>query len=144
MPEFLLLLAKELKPNDTTFQAFKRTYLGTGKVPSNGQQEPLKGKILYSHLQVDHCCMLRVIVSVTAVSDTEATVTAVYVTVATVTAVSVIASLACHELVCCSNAANAAKGAVCLILSIACMCMPRQLQDSTLGTKNRHNATHSS
>ena len=53
MPEFLPLLAKELKPNDTTFQAFKRTYVGRGKVPSNGQDGPLKGKILYSHLQVD-------------------------------------------------------------------------------------------
>ena len=52
MAEFLPLLAKELKPNDTTFQAFKRTYVGQGKVPSNGKDGPLKGKILYSHLQV--------------------------------------------------------------------------------------------
>ena len=52
MRDFLPLLAKELKPNDTTFQAFKRTFIGPGKVPSNGQTEPLKGKILYSHLQV--------------------------------------------------------------------------------------------
>ncbi|KAL0043633.1 hypothetical protein WJX79_010486 [Trebouxia sp. C0005] len=51
MAEFLPELAKELKPNDTTWQAFQRTYVGPGKVPSNGKDEPLKGKILYSHLQ---------------------------------------------------------------------------------------------
>ena len=52
MPDFLLRLAEELKPNDTVFQAFQRTYVGPGKVPSDGQDAPLKGKILYSHLQV--------------------------------------------------------------------------------------------
>lgn len=58
MAEFLPELAKELKPNDTTWQAFQRTYVGPGKVPSNGKDEPLKGKILYSHLQVSSslCC----------------------------------------------------------------------------------------
>lgn len=70
MPDYLPLLAKELKPNDTTFQAFKRTYVGTGKVPSNGQEEPLKGKILYSHLQVDQCRILYVPSRVTAVTVT--------------------------------------------------------------------------
>ena len=64
MAEFLPELAKELKPNDTTWQAFQRTYVGPGKVPSNGKDQPLKGKILYSHLQVSpslYCglsCML--------------------------------------------------------------------------------------
>ncbi len=60
MAEFLPELAKELKPNDTTWQAFQRTYVGPGKVPSNGKDEPLKGKILYSHLQVSPslCCGL--------------------------------------------------------------------------------------
>lgn len=60
MADFLPELAKELKPNDTTWQAFQRTYVGPGKVPSNGKDEPLKGKILYSHLQVSPslCCGL--------------------------------------------------------------------------------------
>ncbi len=70
MAEFLPELAKELKPNDTTWQVFKRTYVGPGKVPSNGKEEPLKGKILYSHLQVSlasvcaWCSCISVLVSV--------------------------------------------------------------------------------
>ncbi|KAL3146995.1 Pyruvate decarboxylase 2 [Trebouxia sp. C0009 RCD-2024] len=51
MAEFLPLLAGKLTPNDTTFQAFKRTYVGVGRMPSNGRDAPLKGKLLYSHLQ---------------------------------------------------------------------------------------------
>ena len=47
MAEFLVKLAKELKPNDSVWQSFKRTYVGPGKVPSNGKEGPLKGKILY-------------------------------------------------------------------------------------------------
>lgn len=54
MAEFLPELAKELKANDHVFQSWKRTYLGPGKVPSAGEDAPIKGRLLYSHLQV--CC----------------------------------------------------------------------------------------
>ena len=52
MGEFLPALTKKLKPNDKVWQSWKRTYLGPGKVPSAGENEPLKGRILYEHLQV--------------------------------------------------------------------------------------------
>lgn len=51
MAEFLPALAKELKPNDKVWHSWKRTYLGPGKVPSAGENEPIKGRILYEHLQ---------------------------------------------------------------------------------------------
>lgn len=85
MAEFLPQLAKELEPNDTTWQAFKRTYVGPGKVPSNGPDEPLKGKILYSHLQVG-CCL--------PVACTH--LTQAYVKLWYTTSLSVLTSGGCH------------------------------------------------
>lgn len=52
MAEFLPQLAKQLKPNDHVFESWKRTYLGPGKVPSAGEDAPIKGRLLYAHLQV--------------------------------------------------------------------------------------------
>lgn len=52
MADFLPALTTELKPNDNVFQSWQRTYVGPGKVPSASEDAPIKGRLLYSHLQV--------------------------------------------------------------------------------------------